>query len=73
MMLQDPQNKLYAQITVGNVEKTIAHMQCDLEHHKKMCWSFKRALEKEQTILKELQLEYRNDFKYKGNELHENH
>jgi len=66
MMLQDPQNKLSAQIAVGSVEKPIAHMQCDLEYHKKMCWSFQRAIEKEQTILEELQLEYHNDFKDKG-------
>ena len=73
MMLQDPQNMLSAQIAVGNAEKTISHMQCDLEYHKKMCWSFQRAIEKEQTILEKLQLEYHNDFKDKGREIHENH
>jgi len=43
---------------IADEEKIISHLQVEVEHHKKMLWNFKSALQKEEDNLKNLQKEF---------------
>ncbi len=61
--MDEAQTVLLKHMALANAEQVISHLQGDIEYHKKIYWSLDFALKKEENNLKNLQAEYREEFK----------